>query len=158
MRRNVAAGIKSGIISSMPLATYLAAISLPKVRDSLDSVLTQFPSLVHESNSFLLVSYLNAFIGTLAIMAGFGALAGFMFVLIFSKLPFRSTYVKAIVPSVIFWIIQTLSALFSIASVVQYLSFELPNLGVIVLDAVIFSYLFDQWSTARSETRLKKNQ
>lgn len=135
----------AGAVSSLPFAVYFVAGILPRAWKDLSLTVVKLPSLAQHVNTIVIVTSLMLVIAYLALALFFGATLGFVFVVLVNKLPVRSTYVKATVPSLIIWILPPLLIRPSPASIIGYASASLPALGLFVLDAVIFSYLFDRW-------------
>ena len=135
MRRESKAAVKSGIISSLPLAL-LFVNQLFVLQSSIFLAIS--PIIVLVVVPILLVTVVLCFTSIL------GAVGGLVFVVTFNKLPFRSTYIKALLPFVILWVLDFLQRIWRASSPLgnnQVFFFGL----VLIFDAAIFSYLFDRW-------------
>lgn len=149
MRRDYSVGVKAGALSSIPIGIYLVATALPGAWRNIGSIIVEYPILAQYANIILVVTSLVLVIMFLGFALLFGAIAGFLFVVLVNKLPVRSTYVKAVGTSLLVWILLVLVPAFlyrlSISVIIVDVRALLPQLGLFVFDAFIFSYLFGRW-------------
>ena len=136
MRRESKVAVKSGIISSLPLAL-LFVNQLFVLQSSIFLAIS--PIIVLVVVPILLVTVVLCFTSIL------GAVGGLVFVVTLNKLPIRSTYIKAMSPFVILLILNFLRRIWITSSGLG--NSQVFFLGlVLIFDAAIFSYLFNRWT------------
>jgi hypothetical protein len=107
LQKESLAGVKAGAVSGALAGLIFAVFIIVEPMGRIESLLG--------ANTMLLILVL-IFVGMLSSAMGScaGAIAGFIFVKAVNKLPFHSTYVKAVLPWVVLLILSTLpSTLFN---------------------------------------------
>jgi hypothetical protein len=142
MRKETSAGIIAGAVSGLPLAIAidLSLIYVFFFFSPIRSRLLSIPTLAN-GHMLLFIAVFGA-IMYLAIACFIGGIAGLIFVSLVSKIPIRSTYVKAMVPTIILWLILIIPFSPHITQLTLLL------LAFFVGDSVIFGYLFNRWTKA----------
>ncbi|MGA3110232.1 MAG: hypothetical protein ABSD99_12415 [Candidatus Bathyarchaeia archaeon] len=145
MRKETSAGIKAGVVSSLPLAVSLDIFAVFIIGQAL---FTRFHSYTVLPNGMMLPFVLVMIaVVYLAIACLVGVIAGFIFVVIVNKFPVRSTYVKATVPAVILWLLI-------IPFSPHIIPLTLAMLVFFIGDSIIFGYLFNRWTKPKSANDL----
>lgn len=144
---SVKAGAFSGVLVGLVFAVFLTVT----VMGNIESLLSSNPILASNRamtfQTILLVFGVFAVLILVALSSFFGAIAGFIFVKAVNKLPFRSTYLKAVLP----WgILSIWSTVLGPLIYPRSLSREISSVGLdtlLVVGALLFAYLFNRWQT-----------
>ncbi|MGA8857547.1 MAG: hypothetical protein WB643_10325 [Candidatus Bathyarchaeia archaeon] len=154
MRKETSAGIIAGLVSGLPLGAISggeAAWTAWTMEGSVRTPITNM-TLTQMSYTDSLISALFPFVIVLSLFVCVGILVGFIFAVAVNKLPIRSTYAKAIIISLILWLVFTIPSLPATYYAPSFLPhFEwswssLPYLPLFVLDGLVFAFLFNRWS------------
>ena len=94
MNNEKRAAVKSGAVSSIPVAIALIANTLPIVLRLLESLMISNPALV----ALLVTLSVLTWLGMASVL---GAIGGLVFVVSLNKLGIRYTFIKAMIPFVV---------------------------------------------------------
>jgi hypothetical protein len=169
MRKETSAGIIAGLISGLPVGAIFGgqvALMLWKWFETPMPIPSTNATMSPADYTFALTGVLWLFFTILSSFASLGAIIGFFFGVGLNKLPFRSTYVKAVIVSAILWVVFMLHSLpityhwtrSGGASYQLSWSWEsFPYLPLFTLDGLAFAYLFNRWAGKRSRKHGKSH-
>ena len=154
--RKETSGIIAGLISGFLVGLLIggqSAWTAWTIENSVRNPITN-STMSQISYTIPLTSALLAFVIVLSVFVCIGAVVGFVFAVAVNKLPIRSTYVKAVIVSLILWLVFTIPYLPQTYYAPSFLPhFEwswssLPYLPLFVLDSLAFAFLFNRWTKA----------
>jgi len=150
LRKETSAGVIAGAVSGVPVGFVFAAFGLLMITGILESRFRANPILATNAHTILLFLEVFMVVVYVALTSFFGAIAGFIFVKAINKLPFRSTYIKAVVPWAVLLVLYTVLELLldrpSLNGVIRSVTWELPPSALLFAGAILFAYLFNRWA------------
>jgi hypothetical protein len=148
MRKETSAGIRAGAVAGVPVGFYFAVRLLLTAVTSFETQFGAKLPLVPNATTLLLVIEVIAVVISVALLSFLGVIAGFIFVKSVNKLPFRSTYVKAMLPWAVLFVLGTLRLVYnpSLNGAIGFATHQLPLYALQLAAAIPFAFLFNRWS------------
>jgi hypothetical protein len=148
MRKETSAAIRAGAVAGVPIGFYFAVRLLLTAITSFESQFGTKLPLVPNATTILLIIEVITVVISVALFSFLGVIAGFIFVKAVNKLPFRSSYVKAMLPWAVLTILGALSLIYNPAlnGAIGFATHQLPLYALQLADAIPFAFLFNRWS------------
>jgi type II secretory pathway component PulF len=146
MRKETSSGLIAGAVSASLVGLLFAVAILFTVGPGFESTFKENPILAPNAHALYLAISAFMVLMYVALAAFLGGIAGLIFVFATNRLPIRSTYIKAIIPIPILWLVYLLVFARSLHSLLSAFTHSLEGTGVIVLCALLFAYLFNRWT------------
>ena len=149
LRKETSASLKAGAVSAAPIGCVFSIFVSIRMMTTLKSQFNIESTLGSNANTILLFANILLVVMGVALFSFFGAIAGFIFVKTANKLPFQSTYVKAVPPwSVLLSLSVFGDLVYNLSSgrARFFVTRQLVSYADVLGGAILFAYLFNRWT------------